>query len=1003
MFNILQAAFNQRVKTNATSLQSLLTLLKAWQGKLSSTKPTTPPTQNDALNSWITTTQAELNLLQITTKTADQQITTMDPTQFPTPVADDLQIKILAALKNLFDTRTQAVAKLTTLQAKTDYLTKLKALFQNWKDSGKLTITDATSGKTANDLLQTWITAITTEAGSVADIIDIEQKMATFPPAGLPYYDATNPCQLSVVTDMLTKALGKTFSATDQNAFAKIIVTIFTNRTGQSLEALVKLADVLKAALTSPLLTAAQQGYVQSMLDTLQVEIASKQILATTDYESQLNQLIDLIVQYKQIKVIDTKVQAMFLEVLQTVFSKRESQYDPATGQKGSNNIDRLSFVCVSSQTSSLLNASQQKTAANYADAITYEQIIAQASVTPDYTSKLTNVARVLKLASANIFDSVTNNLFFAVLTQLWNTKDAANQTAMKQLTDILQTAARSPLLNFTQQQTVRSWLTSVGITVTLSALDETQLTNVLQKATSAQDQLNALMAIAPQAGKAITADDQATFASFLQQVINAADTQNPTVAKQVTQAVTQLAKNPLLNSADSAKIQQLLLPTIQPSATQTIPSATTTTLSNQLDTVLKQSSLNDQLAALQSLIASSQGQEFSAQDRKLFETKFNQLVSKQTKTDPTVASSLTKVLANAAATGLISATQQTNIQQQLTTKATATVSKKAAVIAKPAATTAPTTKPSTPTAKPTATTVQPTKPTTQTTPVTSATLSGQLDTVIKQSSFMDQLKNLQALITNAQGQNFTAQDRQTFQTKVLQLANKQAKDDPTTFASITDALDTAVNVGLISDSQRTDLQQQLAVKGAAANELRQQVSADFTEKISTADTSTSFLDKLKALQDLLNFAQGKTFTEDEQKQFSQRVLQAFDARPANDATATKSVVDLATKAQKSSLTSQLPKGTFANIIKAAGQTKPATKAPVAKAAVPVDKAAKTAATTAATDDRKKEFRAGAKGVIRESGRKGEQAADTKVGIAKGAKTAKAAQPTTPKTATTAK
>jgi hypothetical protein len=551
------------------------------------------------------------------------------------------------------------------------------------------------------------------------------------------------------------------------------------------------------------------------------------------------------------------------------------------------------------------------------------------------------------------------------------------------------------------------------------------------------------------------------------------------------------------MSSANLTKFQQLLVPTLQPSAmTQTMPtaaSAATATLSTQLTTALNQPSFTAQLAALQSLITSAQGQTFSAQDRKLFSTQLSQLTSKQSTTDPTVLSSLNAILSSASSVGLLTATQASNMQQQLTTAGT---TKPTAVTGKTAAATTTTTA----AGKSTAAAVI-------TAPVTSATLSGQLTTVTSQPSFMDQLqglqsllanaqgqtftaqdqqtfqtqlqqiigkpnqinantaasltgilnnavtvgllpstqvatlqqqitakvptgaaatavttitsanlssqldavlgrsfmdqlKSLQALITNAQGQTFTTQDQQTFQTKFLLLVAKQATDDPTTLTSLSDTLDTALSAGLISDTQHTNLQQQLSVQIATATENRQQTDAGFTEKISTANTATSFADLLSALQDLVAFAAGKTFTQDEQTQFSQSLLQLFSQCPSGDTASLQSVVNLTTSAHKSSLTTLLPKDTFAAIIqagKAAGIITTGTTGTAGTTGTTgkESKAAAPATTTSADALHPKESKQTTGVVIRGSGRKGEITTPTTGGAAAAAKAAKAAQATT--------
>ena len=464
------------------------------------------------------------------------------------PPNPDLQNLFANALQQLFNNRPQDP----------DALNKLMQLLQGAQGSNLLA--DAQKAVVQNSMIPT------AQAGQ--QLADIEGMIR----AAMALADYL--AKLDALSQIMDKAQGGQFGGSTQNLFASAITQVFGDRVKQqTLDTLKKLSDVLTKALTTPLLSAAQQQYVKNMLDTLAVEIAINSALQQSDYGAQLDALLDMVFAYSQIRLVDPRVQDLFFEALKRVLSNRASQYAPSV--QDDTNIDKLALLIVNASDSTLLSASQQKVISAYSDTLDFEQIIVDASRMTNYSVQVNTALRIVRSETdKTYFDSITNTVYFNLLKMLFDNRGAAQPAQIEVLKQTLTMAVSSPLLNFEQQQYVKTvMLPALGVSAPATTPFEQNLANIL-KLPDMQARINGLLQLQTQmAGQTITPAMQAAYMGAIKQLMGSADPSDPTSAALLNRLLSGVQASPLVGGSDQSFIRTTVLPTLQPSSTGLPPS----------------------------------------------------------------------------------------------------------------------------------------------------------------------------------------------------------------------------------------------------------------------------------------------------------------------------------------------------------------------------------------------------------------------------------------------
>jgi hypothetical protein len=604
IFALLQKVYNGRLlpKPTLAKLQSVQNIIQPWtsargQTLLTGSDSSTGRPYQTILQGWLAQITAEINAIsltgQIATASATGNVTAQATAlQSIIPSSANLNIAPLAgydvagtlmtALAKLFNGRLQTVPFLTSLQT----LLQSALTVQNGFTQGSLL------NPTQQAQINAWLSQLTKEITTqqaLQDAAQAEQSLialikkatadsTTNYPLALNQTGPTSYNNTDLTESILAIATASRYSANIQNLFAALLVSLFNNRSQQTVDANQQLLAILNAAQTSVLLTTAQQAYVGGMITTISIEIGINNALRLSTYEQRVNGLLDVMLAYRNATSVAASIQTLFFNALQTVYVQRNGEYQTPSAQSN-DAFDSLSLLLLYCENTTLLNKQQAAICNTYGSISIIEQPIFDALQDTSFIDKLESANRIVKSAQGEPVDAITNALFFRLLQQIYNANSSyfannpGDTTARQLLQQTLMISSSSPLLNFNDQQTVRQWLGLMGLTVgatsTLSNNITTQLGNLGSSATATQTTLNGLLKISQQAGKSPSANDKTTYWSAIQQVLGQLSTaQNQTppdtaTIKNIQSFLNNVKNSPLLPANSQQYIANTILPSL--------------------------------------------------------------------------------------------------------------------------------------------------------------------------------------------------------------------------------------------------------------------------------------------------------------------------------------------------------------------------------------------------------------------------------------------------------
>ena len=551
IFAQLQKAYNERKKT-LVELQKLSGTLQKWlDSNLLSTQ------QNTTIrDTWLPTIAGEIREI-VFTNAINNAIRLTNYAQLLTALntimtdgasftfTSNVQILFFNALVGAFNQRTGKGDELVA---------QLKELLSRATTSPLLSSAQQTQ-------VAQWITVLQGEVGASEILLLIEQALA------LTDYQA----KLNATLPILQKGANLTVEINVSNKFFTLLQQEYQGRTGKDRTLLVLLVTIFRQAVTSPLLTQAQKDIVAKALETLELDLAMRDAEQLTTYVDLLNALYDIMFQYDRVQNVASATQKSFYTSLQKVFSLRGQEYDLTKIRLETINITKLALLLNKAADSILITNTNRPTVQLYSDIVTLEQMLIDIPKKADYTTQLADMLKVVRVAQGRTYDQVTYYVYFAILSSLYEKRNPQNSVEIQTLIAVLQGSLVAPLLDAAGQQTVRSWLASLGMTTAEPTPAQKEVWKVIEKDTVQEKVAQFVLLIDYIKGSSLDAATKNQIAALIQQLYELVAKSGDQAAKaSVAQVLQTVASSNVLAPAQ----QEYVTATLVPSLTGTAVSA---------------------------------------------------------------------------------------------------------------------------------------------------------------------------------------------------------------------------------------------------------------------------------------------------------------------------------------------------------------------------------------------------------------------------------------------